>query len=348
MRSLGMFLAAFCAVVFVISSIVVLVLFNIEAKAFSSATYKQAFESQGLYQRIPEILAGTLTTYVTQNGSAVPFLQILSPADWQSSIALLIPPEELKQMGDNALDGTFDYLNGRTNSATLSLLPVKTRLAGDAGMQLVLQILQRQPACTPEQLAQMALGLSGGQVTLCNPPPEAMGLMAPFIQAQLQSMVALFPNEVTFIPGTTSGTPADPRIKLNAVRSAVRLTPFIPIFFLFGIAVFAVRSLVDWLTWWGWSFMVAGGGSILAGLFGAPVAGGILGFAIQTQGAAFIPPVLASSIAETARAVAGEMLAPVVIQGFVLGFIGLGMAIAAALLTARAKTKVIPPEYYSG
>jgi hypothetical protein len=248
---------------------------------------------------MPEILGGTLAAYIAENGSAVPFLQILTIEDWQSSIALLLPPEELKQMGDQALDATFDYLNGKTDSATLSLVPVKTRLAGDAGTQMVLQIVRRQPACTPDQLQQMAVGLFGGQIVLCNPPDEAVNLMMPFIQTEVQAMVALFPNEVTFIPGTLSGTPADPRRELNTLRSAIKLTPILPALLLIGILLFAVRSLVDWLTWWGWPLMVAGGASVLLALFGSPIVAAVLRLVIQTQGVIFIPPALAATIAET-------------------------------------------------
>ncbi len=339
MRYLKIALAAICAVLFVISSTSVLLLLNIERKAFSSTTYKQAFENQGLYQRMPVILGTTLTTYILENGSAVPFLQALTAEDWQNSIALLLPPEDLKGMANNALDATFDYLNGRTNSATISLAPVKARLAGDSGIQVVLQVLRRQPACTTEQLTQMALGLFGGQIVLCNPPEEAIGLMIPFIQSQLQTMTAIFPDEVTLIPGTASGTPDDPRLKLNAVRSGIKLTPFIPALLLFGMAVFAVRSLVDWLTWWGWSFMFAGGVSVLIALFGSPVVAGILRLVIQNQGAILIPPVLAASIAETTGAVARQMLSPVVIQGFILGFAGLGMVIVAVFWQKERRTR---------
>jgi hypothetical protein len=336
-----MILAVICTALFVISSVLVLLLFNIERKAFSSETYKQAFENQGLYQRMPAILADTLDAYLTQNGSAVPFLQVLTPEDWQNSIVLLLPPEELKGMANNALDATFDYLNGKTNSATISLMPIKTRLAGDSGTQVVLEVLHRQPPCTTEQLTQMAMGLFGGQIVLCNPPPEALGLMMPFVQSQLQSMTAMFPNEVTFISSPTSGTPADPRWRLNIARSGIKLTPFIPALLLLGIAVFAARSLADWLTWWGWAFMIAGGISVLVGLFGSPLVGGILRFAIETQGAGLIPPALASSLAETARAVAGEMLIPVLVQGFLLGFAGLGMVIVAMLLAKRERDQII-------
>jgi hypothetical protein len=343
-RSLGTLLAAICAILFVLASVLALLLFNLEQKAFSAETYKQAFATQGLYQRMPTILGTTITDYVAQNGSALPFLQVLTVEDWQNSIATLLPPEELQGMANNALDSTFGYLNGVTDSATISLLPIKTRLAGDAGTQIVLQVLQRQPACTAEQLTQMAMGLLGGQVVLCNPPEQALGLMMPFIQSQLQTLIGAFPNEVTFIPSaasTASGTPADPRIQLNTARSALKLTPFLPAFLLLGIAVFAIHSLIDWLTWWGWPFMIAGGISVLIGLFGASVIGGILQLVIQAQATLFVPPVLAASIAETAGAVAREILTPVVIEGFVLGIAGLGMVIAANLLARRERERML-------
>jgi len=331
-RTLGQLLAALCAILFVISTVLVLLLFNIERKAFSSATYKQAFENQRLYERMPAMLATILTASMGENINTVPFLRALSVEDWQNSISILLPPEELKALASNALDATFDYLNGRSNSAVISLLPIKTQLAGPSGMNLVIQILGRQPACTTEQLTQMALGLLGGEIALCNPPPEAIGLMTPFIQSQLQTMTTIIPNEVTFIPEALSGTPADPRLRLNAVRSAIKLTPFLPLLLLFGVTVFAVRSLLDWLTWWGWTFAAAGVGSVLTGLIGSPLVGWILQLLIQNQGTIPIPPVLAASIAETTSAVARQMLGPVLIEGAILGFAGLGMIILAFLL----------------
>ena len=342
MRTLGQFFAAIFAILFIISAVLVLLLINIEAKAFSSATYKQAFEDQRLYERMPAILATALTSSMGQNINAVPFLKVLTPQDWQNSISMLLPPEELKAMSNNALDSTFDYLNGRTNSAVISLLPVKAQLAGPAGMSMVLQILSLQPACTTEQLTQMALGLLGGEIALCNPPPEAIGLMTPFIQSQLQTMTTLIPNEVTFIPGTLSGTPQDPRLRLNTVRSTIKLTPFLPVLLLFAIVLFGVRSLVDWLTWWGWPLMIAGVGSVLIGFIGAPLVGWILQLLVLSQGTIPIPPVFVSSIAETTTAVARQILAPVMIQGALLGVLGLGMAILAMFLPRR-QTYIYPP-----
>ena len=337
MQTIGKFLAALCAVLFVMSSVVVLLLFNIERKAFSAETYKQAFENQRLYERIPAMLASMLSTSVAENPNAIPLLRALRVEDWQASISTLLPPEELKTVADSALDATFDYLNGKTDSAVISLVPLKTHLASESGLQVVRQFLNLQPPCTTEQLTQMALGLLGGQIILCNPPEEAIGLMTPFIQAQLQAITTIIPNEIAFIPGTTSNTPQDPRLKLNAVRSAIKLTPFIPAIFLFGIVVFAVRTFKELLIWWGWPIMIAGGISALIALIGSPVIGWILQLLIQNQGTIFIPSILAASIGETTSAVARQMLAPVVIEGFVLALLGLGMVIVSMFFSTQTR-----------
>jgi len=340
--TIGKFLASICAVLFIVSSVVVLLLFNIERKAFDAATYKQAFEDQGLYQRIPTLLATTLANSISQNPNAIPLIKTLTVSDWETNISTLLPPEELKSVADNALDATFDYLNGKTDSAVISLTPLKTHLVGDSGLRVVIQFLGLQPACTPEQLSQMALGLLGGQITLCNPPAEALGLMAPFIQAQLQAMTTLIPDQVAFIPGTLSNTPNDPRLKLNTVRSAIKLTPFIPVLLLFGVTLFAVRTLRDWLLWWGWPFILTGITGALVALIGSPIIGWILQLLIQNQGTIFIPPVLAASIGETASVVARQMLAPVPIEGFILGIIGLGMVVMAMFLPKRQTIQIVP------
>lgn len=335
MRSIAHVLAAGCAILFVISAVLVLLAVNIQAQAFSADTYKQAFEEQRLYERMPAILATTITGYVAENASALPFLQLLTPEDWQNNIVLLLPPDDLRAMANQALDSTFDYLNGRSNSVVITLVPVKAHLAGESGVQLVLQILRRQPACTAEQLTQMALGFFGGQIALCNPPEQALGIMLPFIQTQVQSMSAVFPNELTLVSPALNGTAADPRTELNTVRSIVRFTPFVPLLLLLAIAAFAVRTLVEWLTWWGWPLMFAGGASALIGLLGSPVIGGILQVLMQTQRFFPLPRAFASLIAETASGVAQQMLIPVLVQGLILGVLGLAMVIFAFLLSHR-------------
>ena len=334
-------LAAICAALFVLAGVPILLIFNIERKAFSSATYKQAFENQRLYERMPGLVAATLSTTISQNGAMPPFVKELTAEEWQASISTLLPPEELRAMTDQTLDSTFDYLNFRSNSVVISLLPVKARLAGEGGVNIVRDFLRTQPDCTLDQLTQMGLGLLSGNIALCNPPDEAMGFFAPFIQSQLQTITTTFPDQISIVPGTESGTPNDPRLKLQWVRSGIVFSPFFLFLLLLAIAVFAVRSIRDLLLWWGWPLLITGGLAAMIALVGSPVIGGILQLIIQIYGAAFLPPILASTIGETAGAVASQILVPVVIQGFVLAVIGLMMVVVGMLLGRSQRIIVV-------
>jgi len=110
---------------------------------------------------------------------------------------------------------------------------------------------------------------------------------------------------------------------------------------LFGIAVFAVRTLREWLTWWGWLFLISGIMSALIAFVGSPLVGWILQLLIQNQGTIFIPPVLAASLGETTSAVARQMLVPVVIEGFILAIVGLGMVVMTMFLTQSPENQII-------
>jgi hypothetical protein len=333
-------LAAFCAALFVLAGVPVLILFNIDRKAFNAATYKQAFEDQQLYQRMPSLVAAALSTTVSQNGATPAFLRELTVDEWQTTISSLLPPEELRAMTDQTLDSTFDYLNFRSNSVVISLMPIKAKLAGEGGVEIVKEFLRTQPDCTLDQLTQMGLGLLGGNITLCNPPEQALSFFEPFIQSQLQTVTTTFPDQIDLVPATVSGTPNDPRLELQYVRSAIQFAPFFLFLLLALIAVLAVRSLHDWLLWWGWPLLLTGGIAALIALVGSPLVGWFLQLVIQIYGAAFLPAVLASTIGETATAVASQMLTPVILQGFVMAMIGLLMVLAGTFLVRR-KTYVI-------
>jgi hypothetical protein len=204
---------------------------------------------------------------------------------------------------------------------------------------MIRQFLKSQPPCTIDQLTQMALGFLGGDIALCNPPDEAIGFFQPFIQSQLQTLSATFPNEVTLTPITESGTPNDPRTQLHLIRSAARFSPFFVLLLLLAVALFAVRSIRDLFIWWGWPLLIAGVSGTVIALVASPIVGWVLQYVIQTQIAALIPPLLASSISEAASAVAGQMVSPVIWQGLVMAVIG-GTMLVMGFLLRRATNQV--------
>jgi hypothetical protein len=160
------------------------------------------------------------------------------------------------------------------------------------------------------------------------------------INAQLQSMTVTIPNEVTLIADARANNTNDPRIKLNRARALMKVSPFFPLFFLFGLSVFAIRSLMDWLKWWGYPFLIIGAISSLLAYVGAPIFSWVVQRILQKQVAGFLPPVIFSAMLETVSAVASQILKPVVSEGLVLAILGLGMIVTAVLDKTRQLKRI--------
>jgi hypothetical protein len=285
---------------------------------------------------MPAILGSALSSHIADNGYTSPYLKALTPKDWEASIALLLPPEELQAWTNQALDSTFDYVNGRTDSVIVSILPIKAHLVSGSGMGIVKQILRAQPACTMEQLTQIGLALmTGGDISLCNPPEELMSAMIPLLESQFQFITLAFPDEVTLIPATQSGAPSDPRIRLNMARSLMKFSPLLPLAFLIVMTMFTVRSLTDGLKWWGLPFLIIGGISLLAALLGSTTLGLIIQRVVLNQGFGFLPPVLLATMRETVNAVARQILNPVALQGSMLTISGMLVTLVGIYLSKK-------------
>ena len=338
MDTLRKTIAALCAMLFTISSLLALLAFNIEWYAFDANVYKQAFERQNLYARAPEILANALLGYISENQNADPYLKELTLEDWQETIAAIVPPEELKVLTDSALDSVFDYLNDRTDSVEISLLPIKGRLTGPGGVEIVQKILRAQPACTVEQLLQIGMGFLAGDIALCNPPPEMAGLVQPLIQSQLQLMTLSIPDKLTLISSTPGA--GDPRANLRQVRTLMTITPVFPLLFLFGLTIFAVRSLMDWLQWWGYPFLITGATSILTALVGVSGLGILIQGILESFWVGLVPLILFAALREAIGAVTGEILRPVFFEGIILAAIGLSMVLTSLLISYRNSRRI--------
>lgn len=336
MQNFGKVPASICAVLFVITGILALFLFNIEQTAFSARTYKQAFEKQQIYQRMPSILATALSSYVAGNQNADPFLKTMTQADWEKTIVQIMSPEELRTLTDTTVDSLFDYVNGKSDSAVLSLVPFKSNLAGPQGVEAVKLLLQAQPACTAEQLFQLGLGLLQGDVGLCNPPQQLIGAMTPLIESQLRVIVLAIPDNVSLVPAELSNIPGDPRIQLNRVRTLMKLSLIIPFLCLFGLTLFTMRNLSDWLKWTGISFMITGGISAFIALVSAPLMNVFLQGILQNR-AAFLPAIFLSTFKETVGVISQQILAPVVVEGGLLTVAGIAMLLAVVYLSTRTR-----------
>lgn len=337
MKQIGSFLAAISAGLFIVSGLLAMILFNIDQKAFSPATYKAAFKEQGLYAAAPTIFTDMIYSYAENSGNASMLLSLLNKDQMNYVISSLLPPSELEVLMDGVFDSFFSFLNGETDSISIPLVSIKQHIVSEGGVQAFRQILLRQPECTPDQILQMGLGFLSSNATLmmCKPPDEVMDLVTPLIQTQLQVVASNFPDQLT-LEGSDQAGLIEFRARLTRVRAVMRITPVIPLFFLLAIVIFAVRSFQGWMNWWGIPLLVTGVLGAFLGLVGAPV----IRFFMETfilQGNSNMPAIFLDMMRNVVGSIASLILGPIAIEGIILALIGAGMVAVVMFLSWRSR-----------
>lgn len=330
----------FFAILFVITAVIALILFNFDRRAFTAETYQKAFAKDGFYNQLPAVMAEAMVSSGTDQSGFPIVMSGMTTEAWEAFFRAILPPEAFQVIGDNVLDSMFAYVNMETNSAEISLVPLKALLAGDQGVQAVFALLATQPDCTLSQMGAMALGLMSEQeMLLCNPPAELTPLLTPIVQAQLQAATIAIPDQITIASADATN---DPRQRLRTARLFMRLSPILPLIFLLGLTIIAVRSLKSWLSWWGIPFIITGVITSLMSLVGAPILGLILERLLVSRMPAFFPSIFLNYASELSSAMLQALLIPILWQGLVIAFIGLVMALISLLIgymTAPKRTR---------
>jgi hypothetical protein len=321
------------AILFVSTAVPALIFFNFDRRAFTVETYQKAFARDDFYGKLPVAMAEAISSGTMDTGQLPAVMKGMSQQAWEAFFRAMLPPETLKTMGDDVLGSTFDYLNMQTNSVQLSLIPLKTSMVSDTGVQAVFTLLDTQPDCTLEQMAQMAMELlNNGQIQFCKPPAKLIPMLTPAIQGQMQAATFAIPDQLTLISAPPQN---DPREKLKFARLAMRLSPLLPLGFLLLTTIVTVNSLKSWLSWWGIPLTITGILASLMSLGGAPIFGAILQRILINRLPAFLPTILLGYASDLASAMLQALLRPVLWQGLVIAFIGFGMALAGYFISAK-------------
>ncbi len=324
-------LAVVCALLAVLTAVAALLLFNVERRAFEPATYKQALVEQNFYQQFPAVLGDLLERNVSSNNAG--FVKQLTANNWATLIQTLLPPRQLQAMTEDALTQIFGYLNGELPNPTLSLLPLKQGLASQEGLDAVILIIHSQPPCTLEQLAKIVT--SFGEV-LCNPPDDVLNLAKPVIKTQLLAVAAALPDAVPLAgPDASATTLRD----LRVLRLAMRLSPLIPLAFLLGITVLVVRSLKDWLAWWGWPLLSAGLLGAISGFAGSPIFRLFIERFLARRIPLSVPAEMANAVRAVADAALRQMLIPAGWEGLALAVLGLAMILISFAVSSNDQSR---------
>jgi hypothetical protein len=330
-------LAGIFAVLFVITTPLAFALYSVEQSVFNAEFYTQALEEENMYQRLPELIADALASTAGNDDSNNPLtlLSNLSGEEWQQFMIALLPPDELRLLSEDTIVQLVAYLNGESDQVVFSLASLKAYLGSQEGVNAIYGMLKAQPDCTVEQLTAMAMGQQ--DLVLCNPPETFLLFdLRPIYEQEIRALVSVIPDQMTIL---TAGADRAREIQnLKSLRTIMRLSPFLPIFCLLLITVFVVRSLRDWLNWWGYPLLFAGLISMSLTALSGPLAA--FGFQI------FVVPVLSNRLPadflnvfkDLFAAIVHNALQPTLLVAGVLALVGLIMVALTFLFGKRLRS----------
>jgi hypothetical protein len=325
------------AILFVITAVPALTFFNFDQRAFTTSTYQKAFASTDFYNKLPSTMAQAMLSSTTDTSQFPVVMRGMSQEAWEGYFRALLPQETLKAMGDDALNSIFAYLNQQTDVVQISLVPLKTSMASETGVQAVLSLLNTLPSCTLEQIAQITFSLlNNSEIQFCNPPAELIPTLTPLIQGQMQATTLAIPDQLTLLSAPPQN---DPREKLQTVRMAMRLSPILPLVFLLLTTIVTVNSLKSWLQWWGVPLFMTGGLTAILGLVGASIFGAVFQQMLASRMPSFLPSLLLDSANALATAMLQALFIPILWQGLGIAFIGFGMTMSGYLIKGTSISK---------
>ena len=241
-------------------------------------------------------------------------------------------------------------MNGNKDKINISLVSVKQQLASPEGLQAVLTLIRSQPACSFQlaltMLAELKAG--NGKLVVCSPPDEILNLIAPLIQLIIKNAVAQIPDSQVIIPqwGTNTINFGPLGIGLTGgirlARLVMRLSPLAPVLFLIFITLLVVRTIKDWLRWWGIPIFFSGLLSIalaISSMFFFDQAWlGILVNHIP----AFLSPGTVNLGHDVVQAILQTLTIGITSIGIIMAVLGLGMWIGSGFIQRRVGPDNLP------
>ncbi len=286
-------LAVLFVLFFLITAPLSILAFNIQHYLLSPDLYKTALAEQEFYTQIPGLVGEQIVTGISYNpcaedptqcengaapaeqpaeGGPPAYLAALDKDDWALMITTILPEGWLQTQVEGVIDGIFAYLDGKVDQPDLSisLREVRERLSGPQGVDAILLIVEKMPACSSEQ-EDAAIAMLTDPVTPdipeCAPSASAIEGARDDIQRVLTQVAAEIPDEAPIDLSELDQSLREPidsplgRDPLQIYRNFKRLamfSPFIAIGLLALVLLFGARSLKGIFSWSGWPLLIVG------------------------------------------------------------------------------------------
>lgn len=337
MRTIKRLFSITLVCLFVVITAFSFVIFNVEQSIFDPALYIQTFEKQGVYNRFPKLAVNMLYMEIQEADPEDPLalLSGFTEGELETFFGELFPPELLKPLVEDFLIQFLSYLDGDIDQVAVSLLSLKTHLQSPSGIETIYGILKTQPDCTLEQVVAMAAGYQ--EMQLCNPPETLLFLdLRTIFETEIAAIMEIIvPDQLEIIaPNSNSLQEVN---DLKNFRMIIRLSPIIPMLCLLLITIMNIRSLNDWLNWWGYPLWIAGllsiGLTIISGMISALV---LENFVIPT-----LPPNISPDFIDLFESVvvtvAYDSVQPMAGVAAIITFLGMIMVITAYLTLKKSR-----------
>jgi hypothetical protein len=291
-------------VAFVISALIASLLFNMQNHFLNPETYKAVMDEQDIYNRLPAILARQITYSMSydpcsenpeqcegeargedEEGGPPTYLKNLSQEDWELILSKILTPEWTQSQAESIFEQFFAFLvSGEEKlTMTISLVELKANLTGQDGMQIIEILVNAQPPCTETLLDTFVNMIEGDfspdQVLMCRPPEEIMESLSPTLEGALDLVIGDLPDQATIGKDIFGSDEASPDqgfnqgtgISFQSLRLGMQLSPLVALLFLLLLTLFGVRSLQDFLFWWGIPLLFIGIAALVLGLTALPL-----------------------------------------------------------------------------
>jgi hypothetical protein len=264
------------AILFVITSTFVMILYGPSRLLFQSGLYKRAFSDLGIYEKIPAIASNFLPSSklldscldYQENCGNTPtvsrppsFLIKLAPEDWQGLLKIILPPSEIQSTTESALDNLFVYLHGNVHQISISTGMLKENLTGATREQGLHQFFGSLQPCSQAEATLLNVPYPPRvTVPLCRPNDESLNSLLPMLDLQLGPYINEIPD------GIIISLPAPSLSNIRFALDTLAWMPLLPLLFLLGATLLGVRSFKSGLQQWGILLFISGLLSLGAGL----------------------------------------------------------------------------------
>lgn len=349
---LGKLFTVIFAILFVITTTLLLILFGPYRLLNNPALYKNALSDLDVYGKIPAIVSNLLPSSILIDPcgerpdpcgnipaeNRLPSYSInLTPKNWQVLFEILLTPEEIKTIAESNLDVLFAFLPSNNNQIIVSMGKLKENIKGiteEASLQLFFSSL---PFCSEAGAPEISVTIPTiVNVRLCKSDEESSIPQNENFRHQFELFIDKIPDGIAL---------SMPSATLKEIRRGINFTsllPLLPLPFLLGVTLLGVRSIKNGMRTLGILFFLSGLLALAAGLICRSGEKAILSL---VPGLVNFPSPISELIHDLGRYLLNHLTDWIIYSALIIFIIGLTTWISSALIWKNTKESAsFPPD----